>query len=283
MENGNHSNVILVTGATGQQGGAAARHLLADGWSVRALTRDLSKSEALALEEVGAQIVEGDFEDKASLEDAIVGVYGVFSVQVPIGFEAEIKHGMTIADAAVSANVKHFVYSSVGGAERDTGIPHFESKWKIEKYLRKLDLPLSILRPAYFMDNLNYKKADILDGTYESIGMDPGRPLQMIASDDIGVIAALAFGNPRDYLSRVIEIAGDELSESQIVKALSDVVSREVILTEPEKPSPYKDFIQMVDWFNKEGFQADISTLRRQFPGIKTLREWLESTGWGAL
>jgi uncharacterized protein YbjT (DUF2867 family) len=283
MENGNHDEVILVTGATGQQGGATARHLLAGGWSVRALTRDRNKPEALALEAAGAQIVEGDFEDRASLEAAIVGVYGVFNVQVPLSYEAEIKQGMAIAEVASSANVKHFVYSSVGGAERNTGIPHFESKWEIEKYLRGLDIPLSILRPAYFMDNLNFKRTEILDGTYESIGMDAGKPLQMIASEDIGALAASAFGNPKDYISRAIEIAGDELTEPQIVDVLAAVVGREVILTEPEKASPYKDFVQMVDWFNKEGFQTDISALRRQYPGLKTLQVWLDNNGWGVL
>lgn len=283
MEKGAHEPVILVTGATGLQGGATAHHLLARGWPVRALTPDKGKPEAIALEAAGAQIVEGDFDDRASLENAMVGVYGVFSVQVPISYEVEIKHGKTIGDVAASANVEHLVYSSVGGAERQTGIPHFESKWEIENYLRETGIPLSVLRPAYFMDNLNFKRAAILDGTYESIGMDPGKPLQMVASDDIGAIAASAFGNPLGYHSRAIEIAGDALTEPQIVKVLSDVIGREVILTKPETPSSYKDFLQMVDWFNKQGFQADIPDLRRHYPGIKTLQEWLFRSGWGDL
>jgi uncharacterized protein YbjT (DUF2867 family) len=281
MEKGIHEKVILVTGATGQQGGATTHHLLARGWSVRALTRDKNKPEAKALEAAGAQIVEGDFEDHVSLEEAMVGVYGVFSVQVPISYEVEIKHGKTIGEVAASANVEQLVYSSVGGAERQTGIPHFESKWEIEKYLRETGIPLTVLRPAYFMDNLNFKKAAIFDGVYESIGMDPDKPLQMIASDDIGAIAASVFGYPEDYLPRAIEIAGDELTEPQIAKILSDVIGREVILTKPETPSPYKDFLQMVEWFNKEGYQADIAALRRQYPGLKPLREWLVRTGWG--
>jgi uncharacterized protein YbjT (DUF2867 family) len=281
MEKGIHGKVILVTGATGQQGGATARHLLARGWLVRALTRDKSKPEALTLEEAGAQIVEGDFEDRASLEDAMDGVYGVFSFQVPISYEAEIAHGKMIGEVAASVNVEQLVYSSVGGAERQTGIPHFESKWEIENYLRETGIPLTVLRPAYFMDNLNFKRAAILDGVYESIGMDPDKPLQMIASDDIGAIAASVFGYPEDYLPRAIEIAGDELTEPQIVKVLSDVIGREIILTKPEASSPYKDFLLMVDWFNREGYQADIAALRRQYPGIKTLREWLVRTGWG--
>ena len=103
----------------------------------------------------------------------------------------------------------------------------------------------------------------------------------MIASDDIGAFAALALGNPDEYLSEAVEIAGDELTEPQIVGFISEFMGREVNLTQPDTPSPYKDFVQMVDWFNHNGFQSDIPALRSKLPGLKDLRGWLESNRWG--
>src|SRR4051812_4292432 len=123
--------LILVSGATGQQGGAVARSLLKRGFPVRALIRDLEKSEARALAEGGAELVRGDLEDRSSLERALEGVYSVFSVQnfYEGGYEGEVRQGETLADAAKAAGVQHVVYSSVGSAHRETGIPHFDSKW----------------------------------------------------------------------------------------------------------------------------------------------------------
>lgn len=131
----NTQNRILVFGATGQQGGAAARHLLARGWKVRALVRDLSKDSAQELKHQGVDIVQGDLNHPASLHTAMEGVYGVFSVQTfaDAGVEAEERQGKAVVDAAQEAGVSHFVYSSVGGAERESGVAHFESKWRIEK------------------------------------------------------------------------------------------------------------------------------------------------------
>src|SRR5262245_31665050 len=127
---------ILVTGITGQQGGAVARHLLAKGWTVRGLSRDPDKPVVQPLREAGAEVVQGDFENRASLDSALKGVYGVFSVQnfwqPGVGAEGEIRQGKALADAAKAANIQHFLYTSVGGADRKSGIPHFESKWQIE-------------------------------------------------------------------------------------------------------------------------------------------------------
>ena len=123
--------MILVSGATGQQGGAVARNLLEWGFTVRALTRDTDKAAARELADLGAEVVSGDLEDRASIERVLDGVYGVFSVQqfMETGVEGEVRQGVLLADAAKAAGVEHLVYSSVGSAHRDTGIPHFESKW----------------------------------------------------------------------------------------------------------------------------------------------------------
>src|SRR5690349_10787948 len=127
--------IIVVTGAAGQQGGAVARRLLAGGWKVRALTRDAHKPAAQALIAVGAEIVQADNQDRASLEQAMQGAYGVFSVQnywLPgVGAEGEVQQGKNTADAAKTAGIRHFVYSSVGAAHRGMGQAHFDSKWEI--------------------------------------------------------------------------------------------------------------------------------------------------------
>ncbi|NTU62699.1 MAG: NmrA/HSCARG family protein, partial [Chloroflexi bacterium] len=170
----NNDKLILVSGATGQQGGATARHLLAKGFKVRALTRDAKSDKTQALSAQGAEIVQGNLEDRAALDQALKGVYGVFSVQnfwLPeVGFDGEIKQGKLLADAAKAATVKHFVYSSVGAAHRGMGQQHFESKWQIEQYVQALGLPYTILRPVAFMENYNWQRAAISNGTFTGFG-----------------------------------------------------------------------------------------------------------------
>src|ERR1035441_5506439 len=133
-----NTKTILVTGATGQQGGAVARQLLKQpSFAVRALSRDLAKPAARALAQAGAEVIRGDLNDPASIRRALEGAYGVFSVQnfMETGFDGEINQGKHLADAAKSAGVQHFVYSSVVSADRRTGLPHFESKWQIEQHI----------------------------------------------------------------------------------------------------------------------------------------------------
>ena len=148
----NSEKIIAVTGATGQQGGAVARRLLEKGWKVRALTRDPQKPAAQALAQAGAELAPGDMDRRADLDAAFQGVYGVFSVQnfwLPnVGAEGEVRQGKLAADAAKAAGVEHFVYSSVGAAERGMGQAHFASKWEIEQYVQSLDYALHDLPPG---------------------------------------------------------------------------------------------------------------------------------------
>ncbi|MEJ7608553.1 MAG: NmrA/HSCARG family protein [Bryobacteraceae bacterium] len=148
--------MILVTGATGTQGGAVVRHLREKGFAVRALTRHPEKPEARALiNQTGVEVARGDYDDKPSLLRALEEVYGVFAVQTPSesGVEAEVRQGVALIDAAHSSEISHFIYSSVGSADQNTGIPHFDSKWKIEEHLRGTGMPYTIVRPVYFMEN----------------------------------------------------------------------------------------------------------------------------------
>jgi uncharacterized protein YbjT (DUF2867 family) len=278
----NDERVILVTGATGRQGGATARHLLAGGWPVRALTRDPKGPAAQALVKAGAQVVQGDLDDLDSLDRALSGVYGVYSMQTPYlgGVDVEERQGKALADAASAAGVGHFVYSSVGGAERNTGIPHFESKWGIEKHLGELGLPTTVLRPVFFMENFDPQRESIQNGTFTSRGISPDKTLQLIAANDIGAFAALAFAHPGDYVGQALELAGDELTEPQIVETLAKVTGRPVTMAPNEGPPRGEDFARMIDWFNEEGYQADIPALRARYPRLLSFETWLWGSGW---
>jgi uncharacterized protein YbjT (DUF2867 family) len=277
--------IIAVTGATGQQGGAAVRHLLANGFKVRALTRDMDKPAAKALLQAGAEVVQTDNNNRASLDTAFKGVYGVFSVQGfwGEGIESEIRQGKQVADAAKAAGVQHFIYTSVGGAERNTGVPHFESKWQIEQYIHALGVPTTILRPVEFMENYNWSRPAILNGTLMSQGLRVTRKKHLIAVDDIGAFVAIAFLNPLEYIGKALEIGGDALTEAEIAETFSRVLGRPVrLVTPPANPDQVEnhELRVMWDWFDKEGYNSDISALRVIHPQLQTLETWIRRTGW---
>ena len=285
----NNDKTVLVTGATGRQGGAVIRKLIPGGWKLRALTRNPASPAARDLERQGIEIVRGDLDDPASLERAVRGVHGVYSVQDfwTIGARREVQQGKCLADAAKKAGVKHFVYSSAGGAERNSGIDHFETKWEIEKHIRQIGLPATILRPVAFMENYYIDQVEI--GILKGKLMDPIRhdkPYQTIAADDIGAFAALAFDRPDRLLGMELEIAGSELTNPQAAEVFSRVLGKPVRFQKLPMLMVRlvlgREFYQMFDWFNKAGFQADIADLRRRFPEVhlQSLEEWLRSEGW---
>jgi uncharacterized protein YbjT (DUF2867 family) len=277
------AKTILVTGATGQQGGAALRALQRRGFSVRALTRDPQTPKAQALKDKGVEVVAGDLTDRASLDAACRGAHGVFSIQTVGKHEGdEQRQGIAVAEAAAAAKVEHLVYSSVGGAERKTGIPHFDSKFEIEERIRALGVPSTILRPVFFMENLGtprLARTIFLGMLYAAMGKQ--KTLQLIAVEDIGEIAALAFAEPERFLGNAIEIAGDELVLSKIQDAFRQRTGR------PERALPYPrpllgilpfDLRTMIKWFGTHGYAADIPAVRAIHPGIMTLPQWLAKT-----
>ena len=282
-----NDKVIAVNGATGQQGGVVARKLLADGWKVRALTRDVNKPAAQELASIGAELVAGDMEDRAQLDAAFKDAYGVFSVQnfwLPnVGFDGEIKQGKNVAEAAKAAGVQHLVYSSVGSAHRGMGQKHFDSKWIIEQYIPSLDIPYTIFRPVAFFENFNWERPAITNGTFNALGLRPEKERQLIAAEDIAVFVALAFTNPEQYLGKTIELAGDELTESQIADTFAKVIGRPVKLTMPTGGGGRRseeEMKAMFNFFNGEAYDADIPALRKLHPGLLTLEQYLRKNGW---
>jgi uncharacterized protein YbjT (DUF2867 family) len=279
---------ILVTGATGRQGGAVVRHLLERGATVRALTRNPDGAAARQLGAGGVQLARGDMDDQASLEKAMQGAWGVYSVQdFTVGAAREIRQGTNVAEAAHRCGIGHLVYSSVGGADRDSGIGHWESKWAIETCIRDLGLPATVFRPASFMEN--YYIPAVEKGLLHGRFVDPvraGKPYQTIAIDDIGKFVALAFDRPGDFTGTHLEIAGSELTNVQAAAIFARVLGRPVKFRRMPMPVVRvvlgKEFYQMFRWFNAAGYQADIGRLRSRYPelGLATLEDWLRREGW---
>ncbi|MEV6373321.1 NmrA/HSCARG family protein [Micromonospora musae] len=271
-----------MTGATGQQGGATARRLIADGWHVRALVRNPVGAAAQELARLGAELVTGDMDDRGSLDAALQGAYGAFSVQpslIPPGFaENELQRGVNVAEAARDAAVQHLVYTSVGSAHRKTGIPHWEIKFQIEQHIRSLGIPFTILRPVMFMENHGDPAYGLTAEHAVVETIPPNAIVQLIALDDIGAFAALAFGDPGRYLGKAIELAGDELTRDQILGAISRATGRTLPqrLVAPDQPAPDGVTDEPVAF---GGWQAEIPALRALHPGLMNFDTWLARTG----
>ncbi|MFD8228748.1 NmrA/HSCARG family protein [Streptomyces massasporeus] len=282
---------IAVTGATGAQGGATARALLAAGHRVRALTRRPASPAADTLRGLGAEVRRADFDDRASLDDALAGADSLFAVTTPFGADTavEARQGKTIVDAAADARLGHVVLTSAAHADRGTGVPHYESKYLVEQHLRASGLPWTVIAPAAFMDNYagGWTLDGLRDGTF-AWPMPTGRPLTLIPADDIGAFAALAFQRRDAFTGRRIDIASDELTPGQIAKTLAAVTGRPV--THQEVPLTHvrtrsADLAAMFEYFTSSGLDVDVAGLRRDYPevGWHSFDEWAGAQDWATL
>ena len=274
--------LILVTGATGQQGGSVARRLLEGGFSVRGITRNVESDAANELRGLGAEMVRGEFSDAESLSAAMEGVDAVFAMTTPFeaGVDAETAQGVALVDAAVAAGVDHFVYSSVASADKATGVPHFDSKYRVEEHLAASDLRWSVIAPVYFMGNLFFPDMlnGLKDGTY-AIALPAELRLQQIAIEDIGAFAAHVLANPEEFAGKRIDIAGDELSSRESADLLAGILGKPISVFEVPIDgirSFSEDFALMYEWFASTGYTADIDGLRSSYPGVGWTRfsEW---------
>ena len=276
--------LVLVTGATGTQGGAVARELLRRGYLVRGLTRNPRSDRALALADLGAEMVKGDFDDTGSLVDAMKGTTGVFAVTDfwEHGFEGEVRHGRNLIDAAGKSGNPFFVYSSVASADRNTAIPHFDSKWEIENHLRASGLDFAIIRPVSFMEN--WSLADAEEGEILTAG-SPEKLHQHIAATDIGRFAANALDSPETWNRVAIDIAGDEISLNEICNLLSAISGNKVVpkvVSWEEYENLYgEEMTVMYKWFDAQGYDADIAALRARHPDLVRIEDYLRSLATG--
>lgn len=278
---------LAVFAATGSQGGAVTNALLEAGARVRALVRNADSDKAKALADRGVELAEVQVEDSGALTAALQGVDAFWFMTTPPGgmqnadTAGETKQGIALADAAAAAKVPHVVFNSVGGAERESGVPHFDSKYLVEQHLATVGLNTTIIRPVFFAENFQWMAPSVEDGTLVMrMPIPDGIPLQMIAVRDIGIIAAAALLHP-DSVPQTIEIAGDELTGSEIVATFGEkagLPARYEAL--PVSVLDGQDDLQaMFRWFAETpGYQADLDQVRRIHPTAWTLRSWLDNT-----
>jgi len=278
-----NEKTILITGATGKQGGTTLRNLAKrGGFKLRAMTRKPDGDAAKALSALGAEIVVGDLDDAKSLERAVAGAWGVFSVQNTweAGVEREEEQGKRLAKVARDKGVQHFVYTSVGSANRRTGIPHFENKVRVEETIKQLGFPSHvILRPVFFMENL--PSPWFLNGDKLTTALKPETKLQMVAVEDIGKFSAAAFIEADKFKGAEIEYAGDAVTMPEAAAALSELTGKTI--TYQQIPisavrANSEDFALMLEWFDAVGYAADIPALESRW-GIRpiTLKQWIRT------
>lgn len=282
----NSERLILVSGATGTQGGAVARALLERGFRVRGLTRDPDSEEARALSAQGVEMVRGDFDDSQSLDAALAGAYGAYSVQQyrGIGIDGEIRQSKAFADAAKRAGVQHFVYSSVIYAHFDTGVPQFDSKVAIEAYIRDIGLPYSFVRPASFMSGFEGVREAARNGVYRT-PFPPELARLHVAPQDIGRVVATAFAEPATWIGRDLNLAGQRISYADIAATMSRVMGHDVRYEQ----IPWDEYAASAtpmaqareQWFMSHRVPVDFDALNREFPGLVTIEEYLIGAGWG--
>ncbi|MGE5458538.1 MAG: NmrA/HSCARG family protein, partial [Methanococcaceae archaeon] len=259
------------------------------GYNVRALTRNANSDAARNLKANRAEIVEGNLEDQATIEKYLKDVKGVFSVQNfwEHGYQGEVNQGKTLVDAAKKAKIEYFVYSSVGSAPRNTGLAHFESKFEIENYLKQSGLNYTIFRPVFFMDNFLSMRDQILNGRLVN-AMEPNKPLQMIAVDDIGKFVAQAFTHPDIFHSKAIDIAGDSKTFPEIATIFSENLGEQVKY-EKLDINEYKniagdEYAKMTDWFNRVGYDVDIKSLRENYDvDLTSFKDWVKKANFHEL
>src|SRR5919109_5400414 len=272
---------ILVTGATGQQGGSLARLLLEKKHKVYALTRNTQSSAAQDLRNRGANIVKGDLDDSDSLKRAVKDVESVFLMGTPFedGTEGETRRGKLMADIVTENKVEHLVYSSVANADKNTGIPHFESKYKVEQHVKNLGLPHTIIGPTFFMENL---LGPGLEHGQLDLPLSLSTTLQQSALENIAEFSALVLERRKPFLGKRIDIASDEVTGEQATEILSNELGYKIKYVPVPLEQVYRaneDMARMYEWYEKVGTGIDITSLHQEYPEVN----WLTFKDWAKL
>jgi len=284
-------NRILVIGATGQQGGAVVEALLQGDFDVNALTRNPDSDRARELAARGVGLIRGDMDERDALAEAFRGFDGLFLMSTPFeaGMERETAQGINAVDAASAAGIGHLVFTSVADADRSTGIPHFDSKQRIEEQLKASGVPYTILAPAYFYENMMapFVLPGLQDGVF-AMAMPADHPLQMVSVRNIGELAALAFGDPDRFLGRRINLAGDDLNGAGYAAALGAASGRTIgyfAVPIDQVREMSEDMALMYEWFVADGYDVDIAGLTREYPEVawESFQEWAGRQDWSVL
>lgn len=285
---------ILVTGATGAQGGGVAHHLLQRGkFSVRGLTRNPNSEKAQALRSARAEVVKGDLEDPESLRAALKGCYGCFGVtNFWEHFARELDQGKNLVDAVRDSDVEHFVFSTLPHVKKATNgeldVPHFDLKAQLEDYTRELELPATFLHVAFYFDNflafLPPQKGE--DGTY-SIGFPQGEVnLSGVAAEDVGGVVAVIFERPEEFIGETVRVLGDDLPPQEYAEVMTRVSGKGVSYNYIPRetfasfgfPSA-EELADMFDFYRRfPPYDAnDLARSRALYSGMQTFEQWLSA------
>ncbi len=281
------SGIISVLGATGRQGGAVARHLLAAGWRVRALTRKPDSPASDALLAAGAEVAGCDMADPDSLLRVFEDAYGVYSVQSPMiaGHDGEVRQGKNVADAVKAAAVQHVVYGSAGPGVRGTGVDSWESKLIIADYLRELGVPLTVLRPTAFMELMTDKDFYPSVAVWRLMPKLAGEhtPVPWLAVDDLGAIATRAFAEPAEFIGAELPLAAEFRSIAELRQAWTAATGQ------PPRSFPMpiwlferftgRDLTTMWRWLANNPVAADPPETVRLLGHVTTVGQFLERRG----
>jgi uncharacterized protein YbjT (DUF2867 family) len=280
---------VVVTGATGKQGGAVVRSLLERGHEVRAVTRASDSAKARELANAGVTLVRASLEDTAALTKALEGATSLFAMTTPFegGTQAETRQGISAADAARAAGV-HLVFTSVGSANRKTGVPHFDSKYEVEKRIAKVGVRATILAPVYFMENLYFAKEQLAKGIYSGT-LPPTRTLAQVAVSDIGAVAVRVLEDAGRFTGKRFDLASDELTGNDVVAILSRVTGRPFayyqVPLDVIRQRMGEDGARMYEWLDRVGYTVDRAALHREFPDVAfhDFESWAKTQDWNAL
>ncbi|MDU8432804.1 NmrA/HSCARG family protein [Pseudomonas syringae pv. actinidifoliorum] len=291
---------ILVMGATGKQGGSVIRALLKAGRSVRGFVRDPSSPAAQALAAQGVDVVKGEFTDTASLDAALTGVEGVFSVQMgsqPSDPHTEVLAGKALIEAAYRANVRVIVHSSVARAgDQENFIGWDEGRWEPLYWQNKAavnDVVKTqgfrhwvILKPAMIMEDIVPPQADLQFPTLRERGrfetaIEAETRIDWIAVEDIGAFAAAAFAEPERFHGHEIDLAAESFTlpevAAKITQATGKPVSAVTLSKDDALSRPYGElYFQAESWNNVEGYKVDLDAARSWGVPLTTLDQFIE-------
>lgn len=288
------NRTILVTGATGAQGGSVARHLLKGGeFRVRCLTRHAQSAKAAALAQAGAEVVQGDLADRQSIERALDGCWGCFGVtNFWEHFERERDHGRNLIEAVKAVRVEHFVLSTLPGAKKISGgaiaVPHFDIKAELEQYARDLRLGATFTHAAFYFENfLTYFPLQQQPDGALAFGFPQGETkLAGVAVDDIGGVTAAIFRRREEFRDRVVGIVGDDLSGKDyariMTRALGRTVAYNYIPREVFASFGFPGAQELADMFEFNRLyiperRAEMVESHALYPGVQSFEVWMEA------
>lgn len=274
------AETVLVGGATGRQGNAVVDQLLARGYKVRGLTRNLESKRAERVAAKGIELVQGNYGDPESLLAAMQGVEKVFFYS---GFSSnEVEEGKNVIAAAKASGVKHLIYSSGAAAEPGIGMEGV-GMMQIERAIVDSGVPYTVFRPVAFMENFDPLKADTVENGFRD-SRGPDRMLYFISIPDIGFFVAEAFDNPDEWIGEALNIASDKMTVREYVTTVSDVMGREIAYHQ----LPLEEYLEIYPkpmrplfrWYHEAGYSANVEGFRARYPNLITLEQHLRANGW---